>query len=228
MNKSGLPTVLKAAEVLTEAAARRLKRRQAAKEEFRLSSELIACPEKSNFHDPEQEYFPIGRVKRLISPESVESEFKRCNDTAQELEAQGKDDKNALINGICEHSYMTFATAIYCGLEKMALLDFMNYFREKGLTDKNLPTVSEKVVLDCCGGKDTARAHSFCIERWKFLAPRFSSDRYDYDLANDCIFPFRKDATMSRSGAFGTVSKVKIHPDHLDHANLQYVCIINA
>jgi hypothetical protein len=212
MTTSVLSTVLKAGS-----AARRSERRRAA-QELSLSSELIECLHTSNFHDPAQGYFPIGRVRHLISPGPVEKELRRGNKEALDEE----EDKDAVIDRICRQSYKTFATALFCGLESVALLDFMLEFQEKGLTDEHLPAVAEETIRECCW--DDTKAHSFCIQRWKFLAPVFSPQKYDYDLPNDCIFPFAKDVTMSRSGAFGTVSRVEIHPDHQKHMNMRYVC----
>jgi serine/threonine protein kinase len=218
MNTSVLSTVLRAGSAI-----RRSERRRAAKEPS-LSSELIACIYKSNFHDPEQEYFPIGRVEQLISQDMVAKEFRRCAKAAKCLDDEVVD-KDAFIDRICRQSYKAFATAIFCGLESEALLDFMIDFQERGLTDEDLPVVSEDTILEFC--VDVGKAHSFCIQRWKFLAPVFSPLQYDYDLPNDCIFPFTKDVTMSRSGAFGTVSRVEIHSDHQKHMHMQYVCITN-
>jgi hypothetical protein len=160
MTTSVLSTVLKAGS-----AARRSERRRAAQEPS-LSSELIECLHTSNFHDPAQGYFPIGRVRQLISPGSVEKELRRCNKEALDEE----EDKDALIDRICRQSYKTFATALFCGLESVALLDFMVIFQEKGLTDEHLPAVAEETIRECCCG-DVTKAHSFCIQRWKFLAP---------------------------------------------------------
>jgi serine/threonine protein kinase len=216
MNTSVLSTVIKVGS-----AAKRSQRRRIA-EEPGLSRELIACLHKSNFHDPEQGYFPIGLVKQLISPTSVEKEFRRCSDAAKALDEE-LENNNALIDRMCCHSYRTLATAIFCGLEKLPLLDFMIIFQdEKGLSDEDLPDVAEDTIQECCFG-NTVKAHSFYTHRWMFLAPIFSPQKYDYDLPSDCIFPFEKDVTISRSGAFGTVSRVKIHSDHQKHMNMQYV-----
>jgi hypothetical protein len=215
MNTSGLPTILKIGSV-----AKRSQRRRVA-EEPGLSRELIECLHKSNFHDPEQGYFPIGRVRQLISHNLIEKEFRRCGEASKVLDEE--ENKDALIEQFCRRSYKTLATAIFCGLEKLPLLDFMIIFQEeKGLSDEDLPIVSEDTIQECCVG-NTVKAHSFCTHRWMFLAPVFSPQKYDYDLPSDCIFPFEKDVTISRSGAFGTVSRVKIHSDHQKHMNMQYV-----
>lgn len=197
-----------------------------------LGGALIACLQKSNFHDHEQDYFPVGIVQQLITPEAVEEELKKCH---KEICALDDDEwkahyrylyqfKDTLVSWIADHAYRTFATAVTSNFSALHLLSFMTEFQEKGFTDKDLhilePNHSIYEVID-----NGAEAHSFCKWKWSFLAPIFTSRVYDYDLPNGYIFPFDKDESESKSGAFGTVSKVRIHPDHHEYSNMQFVSV---
>jgi hypothetical protein len=58
------------------------------------------------------------------------------------------------------------------------------------------------------------RIYNFFEAQWKFLAPVFSTDKFNHDLEPLCILPFvSKDSDIDK-GSFGQVSKFEIHPDH--------------
>lgn len=200
--------------------------------ELTLESKLIACLQRSNFHDPVQEYAPLKCVKQLITSEVVRKEIENYEKALQALTNEDLktryDDieseyKEQLINWIPEYGYQTFATAIVSGLSSLDLIHFMAEFAEH-LTDEDLPLDSvQETVQECV--LEAAKARNFCSQRWIFLAPVFSPRQYDYNLSDNCIFPFEKDATKSRTGAFGSVSKVRVHLDHQEHGDMEYVSI---
>lgn len=204
---------------------------------------LIESREKSNFHDPEQVYYPKDNTRQLITTTSIEKEFKKSTKAFSFLEDDDEDDNKAfyqkfesyhqkhaqeeLAGWVSNKAHKTFATAYVSGLRPLDLLAYMVTFRNAGFTDEDLP--SEAVQKATLGsGMSPAREQDFCDQRWKFLAPVFTPQQYDYNLPSSCIFPFTKDATMSRKGAFGMVSKVKVHSEHQRHPNMQYVRIDTA
>ncbi|KAF1924940.1 uncharacterized protein M421DRAFT_103483 [Didymella exigua CBS 183.55] len=54
------------------------------------------------------------------------------------------------------------------------------------------------------------------------MTPVFSDKQYDYDLPSDCILPFTKDYDASKTGAFASVSKIRIHPENQEGLETQH------
>lgn len=237
------PSTLKATISGTVAARRLVRRnkkaatpREAAKQQITeptLESKLIACLQKSNFHDPEQEYAPLGHVRDLITPEVVKKaiwNYEKARRSLVDVDDQARYEdidpefEKDLIAWIPELGYRTFATAIVSGFSSLDLIHFMGEFSEH-LTDEDLPLDSAQNILEKCV-QEAAKIRNFCSQRWSFLAPVFSPNQYDYKLSNNCIFPFEKDATKSRTGAFGSVSKVKVHLHHQEHQHMEHVSVL--
>ncbi|KAF3041971.1 hypothetical protein E8E12_009261 [Didymella heteroderae] len=196
-----------------------------------LQSKLIGCLLKSNFHDPDQEYAPLGLVKCLITSDVVKKEISDYEKAIQSLNDDKKllydeldsDFKEELTTWIPENGYRTFATAIVSGFTSLDVIHFLSEFAGH-FTDEDLPLDGTSDLLKTCPLEE-AKVRMFCSQRWAFLAPVFSKTRYDYKLPESCIFPFDKDSSASRKGAFGAVSKVKVHPDHHEHIDVDYVAI---
>lgn len=196
-----------------------------------LEAKLIACFKKSNFHDPEQDYAPLQEVKQLITLSVVQKEIHNyeqsrviLTDTNQQAKYEEIDDdfKVQLAHWIPRYGYRTFATAVVSGFSSLDLIHFMAECAEDELTDEDLPLLrAEEIVQKCV--PEAAKVRNFCSQRWSFLAPIFSPEHYDYNLSNNCIFPFEKDAMKSRTGAFGSVSKVRVHGDHQEHKDMEHV-----
>jgi hypothetical protein len=194
-----------------------------------LQSKLISCLQKSNFHDPDQEYAPLGLVKSLITSDVVKNEIADYERAIEGL-SDGKkllydeldsEFKEELTTWIPENGYRAFATAIVSGFSSLDVIHFLSEFAVH-FTDEDLPLDGTSDLLKTCPLEE-AKVRMFCSQRWAFLAPVFLKARYDYKLSESCIFPFEKDSSASRKGAFGAVSKVKVHPDHHEHTDLDYV-----
>lgn len=63
----------------------------------------------------------------------------------------------------------------------------------------------------------------FCEHQWKFLAPVFSTARYNHNLEEDHILPFVSKESDSGRGSFGVVSQYTLHDKHLDPVSIQPV-----
>lgn len=202
-----------------------------------LGGQLTNLRARSNFHDPEQDYYPTKTTEELVTKKLIAEEFVRCKKKFEKLDDDDEQDNKAfyrrfqhylepvpqleLAHWIYDNAHKTLATAIVSDLTNLDLLTYMVMFKEWKFTDKDLSTSS--VRQKTIGFAAPAQAQSFCDQRWKFLAPVFSPIQYDYDLASEHIFPFTKDLTKSCKGAFGVVSKVKVHKEHQGHSNMQYV-----
>lgn len=198
-----------------------------------LQAELFARLKKSNFHDPEQDYIPSKDVKRLITVAIVQKEIQNYDrarrlltdpDQIEKYNDIGDDHKNQLAHWIPEHGYRTFAAAVVSGFNSLDLIHFMVQYAEQALDDEYLPSEqAEELVQKCV--PELAKVRSFRSARWSFLAPIFSPRQYDYDLSGNCVFPFERDVLVSQRGTFGSVSKVRVHPDHQEHRNMGHVSI---
>lgn len=201
--------------------------------ELTLETKLIDCLKKSNFHDPEQDYAPNQDVKNLITPEAVQKEIENYDLARQLLTANHhkakyedieKEYRDSLAQWIPEYGYRTFATAVVSGFNSLDLIHFIAEYADEQLDDEDLPlTQAEGIVRKCV--PEAAKVRNFCSQRWSFLAPIFRIEQFDYNFSNNCIFPFEKDAMRSRTGAFGSVSKVRVHQDHQEHAGMENVSI---
>ena len=128
-----------------------------------------------------------------------------------------------LAQWVDKNAHTTFAIAVASGFSPLNLLPYMATFEAGGFTDRDLERMDDLEKLKFRG--DPASLERFCEQRWRFLAPVFSTEQYDYDLPSDCLFPFQKDDSKSRKGAFGLVSKVLVHEEHQRHPGIQSVCV---
>jgi hypothetical protein len=133
-------------------------------------------------------------------------------------------DQKELAQWVDKNAHTTFAIAVANNFSPLNLLPYMATFRARGFTDKDLKRMDDLVVKLNFRG-DPASVERFCDQRWKFLALVFSTEEYDYDLPSDCTFPFRKDDSKSRKGAFGLVTKVLVHVEHQRHPGIKSVCV---
>ncbi|KAJ8113697.1 hypothetical protein ONZ43_g5096 [Nemania bipapillata] len=60
-----------------------------------------------------------------------------------------------------------------------------------------------------------ARIDDFCKKQWRFLSPVFSTSKFIRKFDQRCIMPFTEKYPECGSGAFGQVTKYKIHESHL-------------
>jgi hypothetical protein len=108
---------------------------------------------------------------------------------------------------------------LVAGFKGKDLYKAINQFRRSKLGDKSLPILEEaedEVPLFWYPPKspwDPPSIRRFCNER-AFLAPVFSNKHLNLELHACDILPFTCQADSAKSGAFGEVHQVTVHPTH--------------
>ncbi|KAH6890697.1 hypothetical protein B0T10DRAFT_403476 [Thelonectria olida] len=155
--------------------------------------------------DYEQDFLPQGCLEKLITRASVLKTVER-----DEIDP-------GLLNFITNSAKKVFAITVLCGWEGRRLYLVMEKFREDGFHDKSLPvkTASGLSSISCFKRWTKATRLHFIKCQWKFLVPIFPRVRSKADLHLNldpqCILPF---TSAKRSGTFGNIYQVTIHPDH--------------
>ena len=186
-----------------------------------LAGKILDSFVAGTFQDSVRYYLPEKSIDRLITRIAIENELMKVD--------YDSESRSQLAVWIVDNARKIFAIAIQCDLEPQHLLLSMRLFRKYGFTDtRNLPiqppengTLSLEVFHPQIWTR--LKLSNFYEKQWKFLAPVFFQDKYDYDLVADYIFPFTLIEAIPRDGAFSSVYRVSIHEDHRDHPGLQDV-----
>ena len=187
-----------------------------------LASKLLASFVPSNFQDPARDYLPDKCITDLITGDRIEGEFEKGDqvcDTAQLRE---------LTLWVCAKACRTFAITVQCDLGSIQLLLAMLVFKKTHFDDEKLPLADPQQIAASPEQFDRRiwsdlKLRDFYDKQWRCLVPVFSPDRYDYNLLDKCIFPFTKESAIPKVGAFSSVHKVQIHPDHQKHQQMHKV-----
>ncbi|KAF2677147.1 HET-domain-containing protein [Lentithecium fluviatile CBS 122367] len=130
--------------------------------------------------------------------------------------------KNGLISWIHENARKIFAITVQCRLEVTYLVLCMLHFQQCGFKDTRLPVgnprppdkMSQPPVPPEYFHEDIwsrSMMYDFYDKQWKYLAPVFTPNQYNYNLSPACILPFTSRSGQPKAGPFGTVHRVKIH-----------------
>jgi hypothetical protein len=153
------------------------------------------------------DFLPEGYIDQLITRTSVLKEL-RIEDENLGVEYR------ELVPYILHEAKKLFAILVVCDTEVKKLRKKMMSFKQKGISDNSLP-------LTLSGGKNQKNNYLFENNQWRFLAPVFSDEKLLLDLKRDSILPFIDVDETVKSGAFGEVRKVDIHPAHCKSNLLQ-------
>jgi hypothetical protein len=167
--------------------------------------------EKSVFD--KRDFLPNGCINTLITEYAV---IRELAFTQKEME----DKSNfKLVTFILNEGAKIFAIMLVAGFKGKDLYKAINQFRRSKLGDKSLPILEEaedEVPLFWYPPKspwDPPSIRRFCNER-AFLAPVFSNKHLNLELHARDILPFTCQADSAKSGAFGEVHQVTVHPTH--------------
>lgn len=191
----------------------------------------------SNFDGAERDYLPERCLYSLIAQDAVVEELAKFQEDMLEWDASDRADFSRKYNDsslhklaewILANARRAFAVAIQCNLRPLHLLLSMVIFKDSEFTDEDLPLAdpritrapSEKWAEDIW----TPRLlRDFYGKQWTCLVPVFSPDNYQLDLPQNYIFPFTKEDENPKVGAFSSVYKVSIHPEHQRHKGMEHV-----
>ncbi|KAL9105839.1 MAG: hypothetical protein Q9227_009047 [Pyrenula ochraceoflavens] len=183
-------------------------------EETSLQDLIVNKFKKSVFNNTPQEFLPEACVAELITKETI----------ARALRLGKADMKKGrhgnMIDFILQHAKKVFALTVYV-LDGNNLRKAMEKLMEKNFTDESLPALEESQMSDigCFSGKywSKVKKHNFLKDRWIFLAPVFSGERFKLELHPDCILPFTKIDPEVKEGTFSQVLQITIEESHLQH-----------
>lgn len=193
-----------------------------------LADRILKSFEASTFDARRQDYLPHNCITTLITPESIANELKL---DSLEIDTSVKEQ---FVNWILTAASKVFAITVECDLGENKLLTSMIDFQESNFTDQRLPIKSPRRPTGSTQPPvptpkqfdpdiwTTFRLYNFYEKQWKYLAPVFSAHQYEYNLTSECIFPFTV-IDKRDGGAFSSVYRVKIHPTHTEHSNIQEV-----
>ncbi len=184
------------------------------KEQESLGAQIVTFFRESVFdrHD----FLPEGCIDKLITEDAVMREL-GITPEAKEIEKNRK-----LLDFILKDGRKIFAILLVSQFKGDDLQKAIAQFRRNKIGDISLPITEEtKIKVPFFNPPkrpkkpwDTRSIRSFCIEQWLFLAPVFSSERLNLELHANDILPFTGQGSDVKSGAFGKVYQVTVHPQH--------------
>ncbi|PVH79109.1 HET-domain-containing protein, partial [Cadophora sp. DSE1049] len=163
-----------------------------------------------------REFFPDGSIESLITRESVMEELVMTKETL-------RDGPTAeLLDFILTRGKRLFAILINIGLTNEKLVGAIRQFLEISFGDASLPITNDNVHAIPFFGKkidrqlrwDSRLKREFRFKQFEYLAPVFSSDNLDMELDAQYIFPFIARHGDRKTGGFGEVYQVDVHPSH--------------
>jgi hypothetical protein len=181
------------------------------KEEESLGAQIVTFFKRSVFdrHD----FLPDGCIDTLITEDAVMKELGIIPE-AKEIRENRK-----LLNFIRREGRKIFAILLVSRFKGEDLHKAITQFRKKEIGDASLPITEETKInvpffVSTRKPWDTTSIRTFCNEQWLFLAPVFSSERLNLELHANDILPFTGQDGDMKSGAFGEVHQVTVHPQH--------------
>jgi len=155
------------------------------------------------------DFLPDGCIDRLITKEAVISELTLTQDDLK------KDSTAKLLNFILRKGKLIFAILLVAGFQGTQLVKAVTQFRKSKMGDSSLPITEEiKRNTPFFGSWSQSSSHNFLKKQWAFLSPVFSQERKNLELHPKVILPFTCQADSVKSGAFGEVHQVTVHPSH--------------
>jgi hypothetical protein len=169
-----------------------------------------------------QDFLPHGCIDILITEYAVIKELGFSEEESR------KESNIKLLSFILKDAKKIFAILLCAGFSNQSkdLRKAMTQFRKKSFGDASLPITSRtRHKVPFFGDDETepqkpwdlVRTRNFCKEQWAFLAPVFSKERLDLELHSDDILPFIFKDDDVKSGAFGEVHRVTVHPSHQEN-----------
>lgn len=208
-------------------------------EDFLVTSEALVnaipslfCP--SNFDGSDRDFLPEQSLVRVITPEAIAEELSKFTEGLHLIKEDSREGvrreyttefRQQLATWIWSNARRTFAAMVHCNLGPLHLLLSMQKCRDTNFDDHSLPLRDPSSLPNSWNRSiwTISKLRDFYDKQWRFLVPVFSPDDYNYNHQHMCIFPFTKMNVTPRVGAFSTVHKVGVHPDHQRHENMEIV-----
>lgn len=173
----------------------------------------------------EKEFLPADAIDSLTSREIVEAHLEtNRKELPRNISTQSLAD---YVTNPTEPAKKLFLALSFC-----EQLDKLSSLVEAGFRDKNLPIAAEQnkaredkfcyIVRTLNTGQvwevfETWKAKDlefFRANQWRFVAPVFTTESFDYRLNDNCPLPILKKISHQKGGFFSSVFEVDIHEAH--------------
>ncbi|KAF4987272.1 hypothetical protein FGRMN_10458, partial [Fusarium graminum] len=194
---------------------------------------------ESKFHNCPTKFVPDGNLIKLVTRSFILRALYKSEAKAPEFLPLSV---NNVIVSILNHAHKIFSVSVYIGLKGVKLYGLMAFltnnniyddklpFKENYLRGFSIPRPSEGEIEGMSPGHEDATwdeddIDRFVSKQWTFCAPKFFSCEINHDIDKMAILPFNeKSKDAAAEGAFGQVTKYKIHESHLDTTGLSIPC----
>ncbi|KAK9419821.1 putative HET-domain-containing protein [Seiridium unicorne] len=192
--------------------------------ETELESELFSARIESTFD--KKDFYPNGSLNDIITRPKVEKHLLHQRLKEEYLQTEEVD---SIIEFIARRdgAQKLFAIAVLSSIQGRLLLKVIKWFKKYDFSDTALPITdgNRNQILQLEAGNHQTRspwtrkrASDFLENQWMFVVPVLSPinpDKFiDLSLEPKVILPFDLEGGGPKEGAFGTVYKIKVHPDH--------------
>lgn len=165
---------------------------------------------KSAFDKTPHNFVPERTIEGIITEDIIKRSLKITNPSNKE---------NEVVEFVKTRAKKTFAIVVFSKQDD--IMSVIRSLKRRGIDDSQLPIKNKERL----GSKDWAS--DFYEDQWRFFAPIFSTDNYNYDLEECHILPFVSKDMDSGRGSFGMVSKYLVHQNHLlpvsSHENMGFL-----
>jgi len=198
-----------------------------------LANRIIMSFVKSTFDARGQDFLPESCIDELITFDAIRKELE-LDDLAKKLPKLNLPWQNKLVQWILKHARKAFAILVQCDRGPDITRQTLMRFRKGNFDDSQLPFDNPRLPTGVAlprpwedlfdlSSWNVFRLYKFYDAQWGCIAPVFGPLTYNYDLSSECILPFIKAGIKLKEDAFSAVYRVKIHPAHQKHSNLEDV-----
>lgn len=157
------------------------------------------------------EFWPEGSLGQITEHDIIMELYGYLANRARDAVDLG------LVQFILTYATKLLAACYISQIRNQNLGQTMSFFRNRGLSDRNLP-FEQAIISQCATYLPWTRPQmtSFLQYQWKFVAQQFPMDRCLVSrILPEIILPFIQASPLGR-GNFGDVFKVVVHPSHFD------------
>lgn len=162
-----------------------------------LRNKLKQHSKKSAFAKTSHEFVPDGCIDQIVTRNEVLAALNITEPTTKE---------EVLVRFILERAKRIFAVAVFAKIDVKAAIE---RFKSNDVDDSRMPILRPKK------GWSSGWRGDFYEYHWRFFAPVFLTTNYSHDFEDAQILPFMTMSRVSGEGAFGEVSRIEIHPNHI-------------
>jgi hypothetical protein len=202
-----------------------------------LVEQILKSFQSSNFDGLPRDFLPIDAFERLATKSAIFDELNRLGGEVNNLVNSQREkllltynteELQDLATWVFNEARRLFLITICCDLRPLHLVLAMDCFRKTEVSDVSLPLSDPRSTPPPAttwvqSVWTPSRLRDFYEKQWKILVPVFGPQTYDYNFERQCTLPFLKEESAARTGAFGSVYKIKIPRQHLQYDGYAHV-----